>query len=345
MDGTKSPWDLSQVPNADGAQPIESRSVDSLSESSFRIEYVNRHVPVLIKKACEHWPASKRWRSLTYFKELCVDEDVSINIRPTIQYHRLPNNCERWEEYNKQSKIRMRLHEFFTELESSGSDNYRTFQSRINKDRPPFDVIANDLGTFRFLPREDDARVYSPYHAYWYRRSYTDWHFHDSDDQFMCQIVGTKKVMLLPPCQHAWDAIIPVLREQGHVYAVDVERFPGFYKIQPIMAIVQPGDALYFPIYWWHAVQPVDTSRWGITAIAARKSPIHIQYNLRFPAARFLLGSAAALAWTNRSISAFGRLGHVVPGVCWSEAVYWRKAAAMLWRRTSAGSRCSTDTN
>lgn len=34
----------------------------------------------------------------------------------------------------------------------------------------------------------------------------------------------------------------------------DFDRFPNFRQVESLEAIVNPGDILYIPMYWWHHV-------------------------------------------------------------------------------------------
>jgi len=52
--------------------------------------------------------------------------------------------------------------------------------------------------------------------------------------------------------------------------------------------VVEPGDALYIPVYWWHAVQSMDDA-FGATVAATFPTPLHVSGDIRSPIARRVL--------------------------------------------------------
>lgn len=87
----------------------------------------------------------------------------------------------------------------------------------------------------------------------------------DSPDNIFVQVIGRKLVHLVPPgqsdgmypsdkwdygaCLSAVDAIKP-----------DYDRYPAFAKIHPFSVVLEPGDALFIPRYWWHHIVSLDPS-------------------------------------------------------------------------------------
>jgi hypothetical protein len=150
--------------------------------------------------------------------------------------------------------------------------------------------LADDLASggerFPFLPHPPRPRyLYSGWAVMFYKNSYSDWHFHPGTDAMMCQVVGTKDVLLLPPTQQAWDQIVPIHVRQGKVYDVDVKADPAFLDVRPYHVVVEPGDGLFLPVNWWHAVQ-ARPREYGITVPVTWDSPYR---DLRQPATRHFL--------------------------------------------------------
>jgi hypothetical protein len=149
----------------------------------------------------------------------------------------------------------------------------------------PFGSLLSDVDTFPFLPRLTSSRRYPRYRAFFYRNSYTDWHYHPVDEALMSQIVGTKEVLLLPPDSVTWNALTSVLRRNSHMCDFDFDQAPEFKRLRPHRVLVTPGDALYIPAFWWHAVESVE-DKFGITVATTFRTPLQVCGDLSFPAAR-----------------------------------------------------------
>ena len=74
------------------------------------------------------------------------------------------------------------------------------------------------------------------------------------------QILGKKKVTLIPAFQ------VPSLYNDKGVYSaidfpeVDMKKYPLMANATPMEIIIEPGDALFIPIGWWHCVESLDVS-------------------------------------------------------------------------------------
>ena len=84
---------------------------------------------------------------------------------------------------------------------------------------------------------------------------------------FLAQIKGRKRVVLFPPGESA-----SVYRESLFVFPMprrisklptdclkaDRERFPRTFQARRYEAVLEAGDAVYIPPFWWHEVECVD---------------------------------------------------------------------------------------
>jgi len=83
---------------------------------------------------------------------------------------------------------------------------------------------------------------------------------YDEQENFFAQLQGHKKFLLFPPSQFECFYPYPVYhphdrQSQVDFDNIDLNRFPKFSKAEAIEAIVNPGDVLYIPNYWWHHVE------------------------------------------------------------------------------------------
>jgi hypothetical protein len=91
-------------------------------------------------------------------------------------------------------------------------------------------------------------------------------HF-DVNDNIACVVAGRRKFTLFPPEQIENLYVGPILDAPGGVpiSRVDIRepdfaRFPRYRAAQAsaLEAVLEPGDALYIPAPWWHAVESLD---------------------------------------------------------------------------------------
>ena len=91
-------------------------------------------------------------------------------------------------------------------------------------------------------------------------------HF-DVHDNVACVVAGKRKFTLFPPEQIANLYVGPTLGAPGGVpismvdlHDPDLDRYPNFSKALSVAeeALLEPGDAIFIPTPWWHAVESLD---------------------------------------------------------------------------------------
>lgn len=280
-------WSLSRTPNYERALPVDSVDAASISPEQFHRDYVARNRPCVLRGAVKHWPAFERWHQPAYLKSKVGDVMLSARSAPTAEYVGVADEAIRADLEVKDRAIfeDISFHEFVDRATSSPEQ--LVLHSIPLNGRTGLQALNDDVGTFSFVRNLTGSRMYPSIRAFFYRHSYTDWHYHASDEALMTQVVGSKEVLLLPPDQASWDAMWPVLCKTGYGFGVDHKRFPKYSAIVPSRVIVGPGDALFIPTYWWHAVASID-NQFGITVAATFKTPLHINADWRFPGTRRL---------------------------------------------------------
>ncbi|UUQ64832.1 cupin-like domain-containing protein [Pseudomonas fuscovaginae UPB0736] len=281
-------WSLTRFPNYSQAKPVEVIDALTISSEDFVRRYVNRNRPCLIKNAVHHWPAFHKWKHLDYFKANSRNSTVVVRseiISEVIGWSK-PEVKAALSKDSERIHQDIPLHEFLERLRE-GSDHL-VADSCGFEEGAAIEPMKNDVAGLPFMPQLSKPRHYPAYRTFLYRNSYTDWHFHAADETFMTQVVGAKEVLLLPPDEASWRALRPVVEEAGYLYDIDTQRFPDTRNLQALRTVVEPGDALYIPVYWWHAVQSLDES-FGVTVAATFATPLHVIGNIRSPIARRIL--------------------------------------------------------
>jgi hypothetical protein len=284
------PWDLRAVPNFHSAFAVDVEQGERLDARTFERRYVLRNRPCLIKRAIAGWPAFERWREAGYLASKIGDLEVRASCTPRIEGFGLRSRREDASaaRMTEDAKLAARpLRAWLPQLQTPDRDvlfvELRPADAGV---RPLGDDLVAAGERFPFLPHPPRPRFfYSGWAVMLYKNSYSDWHFHPGADAIMCQVLGTKDVLLLPPTQRSWDQIVPVHRAQWKVYGVDVTKMPAFGEVHPYHAVVEPGDGLFLPLHWWHAVQ-ARPREFGITVPVTWDSPFR---DLRQPASRQLL--------------------------------------------------------
>ncbi len=82
-------------------------------------------------------------------------------------------------------------------------------------------------------------------------------HMHPRVQALLCHVEGTKKVVLYSPDQLAKLYMHPTwstgfFQSKVNFDDIDAERFPMLEEATPMVAELQPGDALFIPVHWLH---------------------------------------------------------------------------------------------
>ena len=118
-------------------------------------------------------------------------------------------------------------------------------------------------------------------------RSMIATHF-DNNHNIACVVSGSRRFTVFPPDQVGNLYIGPLLRTPGgspisvvDLHEPDYKRFPRFRQALESAqeAVLEPGDAIYIPILWWHGVESLDplnilVNYWWNDAISAHHKPI-----------------------------------------------------------------------
>jgi tRNA wybutosine-synthesizing protein 5 len=214
-------------------------------------EIVANRKPVLIRglkigQCTEKWTAE-------YLTTKCIESKVSVRIskQPILDF--INKNYE---------FITVTFPEFmdkvFTEQNENSNDRYyfRSIGENPRKDVSDIWRSFPDLATDFDIP-EQFSFIKEKIFSSVFRISSKDirmWTHYDVMDNILCQVVGSKKVVLWEP------------KEVKHLYVTgstskvldidnpDLDKFPKFAKANSMECVLEPGDILYIPSCWWHNV-------------------------------------------------------------------------------------------
>ncbi|RON51628.1 transcription factor [Pseudomonas frederiksbergensis] len=279
------PWSLTRFPNYAEAAAVEVIDAHEISKADFMRIYVTKNRPCLIKNAVRHWPAFTKWTDSEYLRANSPNSPVVVRsamVSEVIGWSGPQVKAALTEQADARHRDIL-FHDFLDELKVG--EGPLVADSCGFTEGAAFEKMKDDVGGLPFMPVLSKARRYPSYRGFLYRDSYTDWHFHATDETFMTQVIGSKEILLLPPDDASWQGLRPVIENEGYLFNIDTERFPGTRALRPSRAVVEPGDALYIPALWWHAVESIGED-FGITVAATFGTPLHINGDLRYPIAR-----------------------------------------------------------
>jgi ribosomal protein L16 Arg81 hydroxylase len=227
---------------------VERRS--NLSTNDFLENYYSANRPVVLVDLVRTWDAVSLWTP-EYLKKKCGSEMVEVMMGRA--------KDPRYEINSHKHKSAIRFSEYVDMVLQAGETN-------------DFYLVANN----HFLEKEgvkllyDDLYIFPQYldHSQLAGRAYfwfgphgtvTPLH-HDLMNILLVQVFGRKRVTLIAPDQS------PLVYNSEAVYSdvdcenPDYERYPDFRNVQKIEFILEPGEALFLPVGWWHHVRSLDVS-------------------------------------------------------------------------------------
>ncbi|MCB0309440.1 MAG: cupin-like domain-containing protein, partial [Bdellovibrionales bacterium] len=173
--------------------------------------------------------------------------------------------------------LRLKASDFFHFLEQL--PRLTAYSVKIPKE------LESLIGTNQLVPEvSTQKKGYYFSRCFLYNNSYTDWHFHHQDETITTQCIGEKEFLLLPTDSKVFKKMWKLTRSMPAWVLPQSDR--EFKDVIPIRAVLNPGDSIYIPVFWWHAVE---SSGFGLTLAQVFSSPTNIQYNLKYAALRTVL--------------------------------------------------------
>lgn len=218
---------------------------------TFVDQYYSKHKPVILTEGITHWSALGKW-SPHYFSDKFGNNEVEI------QYGR--SQDPHYERHAPRYKKKMLLREYCRMVTEGGQSNDYYLTANNNKESlGGLDSLFDDVGDFGVGYR--DLKSIKRRSHLWFgpKGVFTPLH-HDLTNNMLIQIYGRKKITLIPAFQ------VNNVYNDRHVYSatnfpqVDKKRFPLLDKATTIEFILNPGEAVFIPIGWWHCVEGLDVS-------------------------------------------------------------------------------------
>lgn len=254
--------------------PLASVQAHALDERTFWNEFVCKHRPVIVKGAAAGWPALEHWQRAGYLESLCGEERVDT-----------------WNTFNPAPVLNnatARLQRLVDGIEAM-----RTAADDVTYSIPAMPVPQRwqpDLGKHSFLGEtyERAPLWYPGRRLFVYKNASTEWHYHALDETVTTQLLGSKRISLFRLTAENWQSFVPLIEANWHHMACRDRFFPNEATISKYEGVLEAGDAVYIPPFWWHGIDPADTGM-GATLAHCFRSPVRRLGAWHEPATRELI--------------------------------------------------------
>lgn len=217
----------------------------------FRKKIFSSRKPVIITGKLTDWKSYSLW-SVDYLNNLVGNKEINVNISPNKIFTFDPQA-----QFTITSK-KMKFTDFTNWIVQKKTTNeyYYLQQSSIKTSFPELlpdievpDYIEQKLFIIANLWIGTGGNI-SPLH-------------YDMSENFLCQLRGRKRVLLFEPKQTSLLYPFPAHSKIPHmsqlnIDQIDRDKFPKFQKAKYIDCMLEPGEMLFIPAFWWHQVYSLD---------------------------------------------------------------------------------------
>ncbi len=224
-------------------------SVADLDSEAFERDHYRASRPVVIRGGARSWPAFGSW-SPASFRERFAQRTVSVAINRRGAF-----------DYAAARQEAMPFHRA-ADLIRADRPEGEVFHYVQQKSIPAeFPELLAEVRVPRWIDRPEWIAATN----LWFggAGNVTPLHF-DRDNNFFAQLAGRKQMTLFDP-SHFLDLYPNLDSPLSHISCVDLlapdyEAFPALRDASPLEVLLEPGDLLYLPPYWWHMVRSLDAA-------------------------------------------------------------------------------------
>jgi hypothetical protein len=230
--------------------------VDQMSALQFWQHCLLHDHPLHFRKGAIAWRSFQKW-SLNYLKNALAETQVTLakSIGGAFNYVD-KNSSEQTPELHT-----MLFREAVEEVISSSTNSYNFSYIQQHPIAEKFPQLLKDIDRPQWLSPTKFLYVVNLWIGS--QGCFSPLHF-DQSDNFLVQVQGQKHVMLFSK-QDSPFLYANSISGAKHISMLDLRcpdhnRFPLFTRAKPYSALLEPGDVIYIPRKWWHAVESMDTA-------------------------------------------------------------------------------------
>ena len=240
-------------------RPLEVVDVAKLSEDEFWFYYVCKHQPLIIKGGIKHWPAHTKWGKREYLESITTNSNAKVAFRRSFNSNPPPPHFEK-----------MNLKDAIKEMqELSDDETFGVPAMRVPQE------WKKDIGGYPFFKNRESRKpiFYQLNRLFLFKNASTDWHTHPADETISSQIVGSKRVSMFRCTEKDYDLYAPYIEANLHHMSLAEQYFPKESNLIKFEGVLEQGDSIYIPPFWWHGFDSNDTN-FGITLARCFRSPM-----------------------------------------------------------------------
>ena len=225
----------------------------------------SQDVPLILTGALKDWKAISKW-NITYLVSVLGTTKVNVEVSPTnyfptLCYEGSDNGGKRHGLSIKRRRSRQVPFNGFAETILRPNNGPVKFYLKEKAFIEKFPDLAADIPLqsslsatkhFPTLLWISSADITTPLH-------------YDVVHSLFAQVSGRKRFTLFAPQDGSSLYPFPVFSRNSYLSRVDilqpdVEEFPKFRQAKPFEFVLEPGEVLYLPAFWWHQVQSLDVA-------------------------------------------------------------------------------------
>lgn len=231
--------------------------IQNPTQPEFQATILAARKPVIIVGGMHNWLALSRW-TLSYLKTKVGCQRVEIHVSETGTFIGTPK------EGFAPLKQKMLMSEYLDLLATSTPGKTGNDRRYYYLQQQPIVEVFPQLVEEINIPRYFEARE-PEFTGLWIgaRDNISPLHY-DVMDNLLAQVSGRKKIILFAPEQT--DLLYPfsVRSQIAHLSQIDnlnqpdLKRFPKLQRAQPRECILEAGEILFIPVFWWHQVHSLE---------------------------------------------------------------------------------------
>ena len=219
------------------------------SGQAFFDQYYRRNLPVIITGMLDDCAARSTW-SIAYFQQQFGARQVEV------QFGRAAD--PQYEQNSISHKRVMGFGDYAGLVRDSGRTN--DFYMTANNDSTNRQALHE---LWQEVPALSEYLVPAPAGTgfFWFGPAGTITPFHhDLTNNFMAQIIGRKRVLLIAPSE------VNQVGNLRHCFSlvdgrhIDTQQFPAMAGVPVLDVELGPGEIVFLPVGWWHFVEALDIS-------------------------------------------------------------------------------------